>query len=185
MTTLPVTDIGTGDRRAPSDARSHARRLLPTILTPPVAGTATFGRRRIPKRPQAASRPPPVRAEPWAPWRVRADLRGLVRAWWGSRSLPSCRGCGTHSDPSHGLWTDVVDAISFIWIVLALPVAPQRHRRLTFRNASARDPTRPHHQHGVLPDRHPGTNVEAVIKTVAAVPGRHGANAAVPYRSRW
>lgn len=139
MTTLPVT------RSEPEIGTPSPPALIPSFAPDDVTqvgsnGTATA----VADHPQATASAERVafgEKEPWAPWRVRltyvaafcvvgVPIFALMSWLWDS------------SDPSHGLSDHVVDAISFIWILLALPVVLNVVGALTFRKGSAPRPTR-------------------------------------------
>jgi egghead protein (zeste-white 4 protein) len=115
------------------------------------------------------SRPVPPEERPWAPWRVRVSFAvsfvvvgapiSAVMLWFWS-----------HSRPAQGLAAEIVNACSYIWVVLAIPVLLNVIGALSFRNAN----TKQGHDMplGVevcfrIVTR--GTNVEAVLKTARAV----------------
>jgi len=67
------------------------------------------------------SRPVPTEERPWAPWRVRITfvvsfvvvaipISALMLWFW------------SHSRPAHGPAAEIVDGISYVWVVLAIPV---------------------------------------------------------------
>ncbi|MGA2307703.1 MAG: hypothetical protein ABSH29_26465, partial [Acidimicrobiales bacterium] len=83
------------------------------------------------------SRPVPTEERPWAPWRVRVTfavsfvvvgipISALMLWFW------------SHSRPAHGPAAEIVDGISYVWVVLAIPVLLNVIGALTFRNANTK-----------------------------------------------
>ena len=115
------------------------------------------------------SRPVPTEERPWAPWRVRVTfvvsfvvvgipISALMLWFW------------SHSRPAHGLAAEIVDGVSYIWVVLAIPVLLNVIGALTFRNANTKQShDMPLGSEVCFRIVTRGTNVDAVLKTARAV----------------
>jgi egghead protein (zeste-white 4 protein) len=135
----------------------------------------------VPVPPARPSTPVLDVVRPWAPWRVRLTfvlaflvlgVPILAVTWW----------MWERSKPAHGAAGDMVDAASFIWVLLAVPVVLNVIGAVTFADADCEDG-----------DQSPianlvcfrvvtrGTNVDAVLKTVGAVEAEMARTPLFPY----
>ncbi len=105
----------------------------------------------------------------WAPWRVRLSY-AVAFVLVGVPIFFLMTWLRDISDPGDGTSAEVLDGLSFIWVLLALPVVLNVLGALTFRNGSK--PTtddRPITNPVCFRLVTRGTNVEAVLKSVHAV----------------
>ena len=127
------------------------------------------------------SRPVPTEQRPWAPWRVRITfvvsfvvvgipISALMLWFW------------SHSRPAHGPAAEVVDGISYVWVVLAVPVLLNVIGALTFRNANTKQShDMPLGSEVCFRIVTRGTNIEAVCKTARAVQAAMAHTPLFPY----
>jgi len=118
---------------------------------------------------------------PWAPWRVRLTFLGafilllvpiylVLSTFWD------------HSRPVHGPTGETVATLSYVWILLAIPIFFNVIGALTFRNAGPELVNAQPIQNLVcfrVVTR--GTNVEAVLKTVHSVQVEMARSPLFPY----
>jgi egghead protein (zeste-white 4 protein) len=147
----------------PESARA---RLAPVAEAHPVEA----GARRLAKE-----------ERPWAPWRVRLTFLGafvlllvpiylVLSTFW------------EHSRPVHGPTGETVAILSYVWILLAIPIFLNVIGALTFRNAGpdlVDAPPIPNLVCFRVVTR--GTNVEAVLKTVHSVQVEMARSPLFPY----
>ena len=115
------------------------------------------------------SRPVPTEERPWAPWRVRVTfavsfivvgipISALMLWFW------------SHSRPAHGQAAEIVSGISYVWVLLAIPVLLNVIGALSFRNANNKQcHDMPLGCEVCFRIVTRGTNIEAVLKTARAV----------------